>query len=326
MDASSPPRRIALTGSSGLYGRSLLRAIRQQLPDARTLGIDMTPPRHEPPDEFVRTDIRDDAVTEALAAFAPDTIIHLAFMVEPSRDLRRMREVNVDGTERVLAAAVACRASRVLVSSSATAYGPWPEHEVPCTEDAPIRPRPAFTYAAHKGEVEAMLTSFAAAHPEIAVAWTRPAIVCARGEENFLSAIFLTVPFMVLPGGADTPLQFVHASDVAAATLAILAHDGRGPFNVAPSDALTQRELAAMMGILAIRMPAWLVTAAASVWWTLRLPWIRTPPGLTAYLEHPWLIDSSRLRRECGFEFRTTSREAFATLLPEPPAAKSSSA
>jgi UDP-glucose 4-epimerase len=176
---------------------------------------------------------------------------------------------------------------------------------------------PSFTYAAHKGEVEAMLAEFSAGHPEIAVAWTRPGIVCGRGEKNFLSDIFLTVPFMLLPSGRDTPLQFVHADDLAAATLAILAAGGQGPFNVAPSDVLTQRDLAAMMGIRAVSLPAWLIRAAASVWWTLRLPWIRTPPGLTAYLADPWLVDSSRLFRECGFVFTHTSREAFATLLPE---------
>ncbi len=282
------------------------------------LGIDLAPANSDAPDEFVRADIRDDAVATALAQFRPDTVIHLAFMVEPCRDLRVMRDVNVRGTERVLAACVNAGVQRLLVSSSATVYGPWPEHAVPCPEDAPLRPLASFAYAAHKGEVEAMLTACAAQRPEIAVAWTRPGIVCGRGERNFLSDIFLTVPFMVLPGGADTPLQFVHTDDLADATLAILAANGRGPFNVAPPDALTQRELAAMMGIPAVRMPAWLVDAAARVWWTLRLPWVRTPPGLASYLRHPWLVDPSRLIRECGFACAHSSREAFATLLPEP--------
>jgi UDP-glucose 4-epimerase len=317
MDPLPPIRRIAITGSSGLCGRSLVRAIRQSFPDATTLGIDLAPAASDAPDEFVEANILDADIGQVLGRFSPDTVIHLAFMVEPSRNLRLMREVNVTGTARVLAAAASSGACRLLVSSSATAYGPWPEHAAPCTEDAPLRPLAAFTYAAHKGEVEAMLVVFAAEHPEIAVSWTRPAIVCGRGEKNFLSDIFLTVPFMVLPGGADTPLQFVHADDIAGATLAILDAGGRGPFNVAPPDALTQRQLAAMMGIRAVRMPAWLVTAAASVWWTLRLPWIRTPPGLTAYLRHPWLVDPSRLSRECGFACAHSSREAFATLLPE---------
>ncbi len=320
MDArntSDRPQRIAITGSSGLCGRGLIQAIRQRLPDATTLGIDQSPPRSDAPDECVQGDLVDADIGQILGRFSPDTVVHLAYMVEPCRDLRRMREVNLTGTERVLAAVAAAGVRRLLVSSSATVYGPWPDHAVPCTEDAALRPRQEFAYAAQKGEVEAMLAAFAADHPEIAVSWTRPAIVCGKGEKNFLSDIFLTVPFLVLPSGADTPLQFVHGTDLAHATLAILAAGGRGPFNVAPHDSLSQRELAAMMGIRAVRMPAWLVAAAARVWWTLRLPWVRTPPGLAAYLAHPWLVDPSRLTRECGFTCRHSSREAFATLLPK---------
>jgi nucleoside-diphosphate-sugar epimerase len=294
-----------------------VRAIRRRFPEAATLGFDLNPPSSDPPDEFVKGSIVDADLCEILRRFDADTVVHLAYVVEPSRDLARMREVNVTGTERMLAAAVAARASRLVVSSSATVYGPWPEHAVPCQEDAPLRPHPRFTYAVHKGQVETMLAAFAAAHPEIAVAWTRPAIVCATGAKNFLSDIFLTVPFMALPCGRDTPLQFVHADDLADATLAILSAGGRGPYNVAPRDALTQRDLATMMGIRAVSLPMWLVTAAALFWWTLRLPWLRTPPGLTAYLSHPWLVDSSKLTADCGFSFRYSCREAFATLLPE---------
>lgn len=320
------PHRIAITGSSGLCGRALVRAIRQQLPEATTFGIDRSPPKSNLPDEFVAADILDPTLAEILHRFAPDTVLHLAYMVEPCRDRGLMREVNVTGTSKILAAAKAIGVKRLLVSSSATVYGPWPEHAVPCCEDAALRPKPAFAYAAQKREVETMLTAFAAESPEIAVAWTRPAIVCGRNEKNFLSDIFLTVPFMALPGGRDTPLQFVHTDDLAHATLAILEVGGRGPFNVAPPDTLSQRDLAAMMGIPAISLPAWLVAATAHVWWTLRLPWLRTPPGLAGYLSHPWLVDSSRLTRECEFQFTHSSREAFATLLPESLAGESHSA
>ncbi len=315
MTSAQSLQRIVITGSSGLCGRALVRAIRQRLPGVTTLGLDLAAPPTDPPDEFVQGNLLDADLRGLFERFVPDVVVHLAYIVEPCRDLRRMRTVNITGTERILAAVARARIPRLLVSSSATVYGPWPEHAVACTEEAPLRPLPSFTYAAHKGEVEAMLAAFTAGRPDIAVAWTRPGIVCGPGEKNFLSDIFLTVPFMVLPGGRDTPLQFVHADDLAAATLAILDAGGRGPFNVAPSDALTQRDLAAMMGIRAVSLPAGLIRAAASAWWTLRLPWIRTPPGLTAYLANPWLVDSSRLMRECGFSFAHTSREAFATLL-----------
>lgn len=311
----TPLARIAITGNAGVYGRALVRAIRRSRPHAAVLGLDHRPAAAEPPDATWAGDIRDPEVCRILGEFRPDTVVHLAYAVQPGRDAKAMRSVNVDGTRHVLAAAAACGAVRVLVASSGTVYGAWPDNPPACDEAAPVRPRPEYAYAADKGIVEGDLATFAAAHPHIAVAWTRPAIICGPGVRNFLSDIFLTVPFLALPDGRDTPLQFVHEDDVAHATLAILSRDARGPFNVAPEDALTQRQIARAMRIAAVPLPFFLVAAASRVWWTLRLPWVATPPGLAHYLRHPWVMTSTRLTRECGFEFSHSSASAFQTLL-----------
>lgn len=320
---SVAPRRLVITGSSGLYGRAVIRAVRASLPESTVLGIDTAPPATAPPDTFVPADIRGPRAAAALAAFRPDTVVHLAFAVQPGRDAAAMQSVNLDGTAAILAATAAAGAERLLVASSATVYGPAADGGTPRAESAPLRPQADYYYAAHKGAVERQLEQFAAAHPRIAVSWTRPAIVCEPGVRNFLADIFLTLPFLALPDGADTPLQFVHADDLARATLALLAANARGPFNVAPADAVTQRELAEMMRIPVVALPFWMVAAASRAWWTLRLPWVRTPPGLVHYLRHPWLVDSSRLTRELEFAFGHSSREAFATLLHPRPAPRS---
>lgn len=317
--ACPPPLdRIAITGSAGVYGRALIRAVRRGFPAARVLGIDRrgAAAADGMADERWQGDIRDPALAHVLRAFRPDTVVHLAYAVQPDRDRAAMRTVNVDGSRRVLEGAAASGAVRILVASSATVYGAWPDNPPSCVETTPLRPRSDFAYAADKGEVERFLTAFAAAHPHIAVSVTRPAIICGPGVKNFLSDIFLTVPFMVLPDGHDTPLQFVHEDDVAAATLAILVRSARGPFNVAPADALTQREIARAMKIAAVPLPFFVVNAASRLWWTLRLPWVATPPGLAHYLRHPWVMDCGRLTRECGFACAHSSREAFRTLLP----------
>jgi UDP-glucose 4-epimerase len=266
-------------------------------------------------DEFRQGDVLDRAIVGWLRDFQPDTVVHLAFAVDPGRDERGMHAVNVDGTRTVLDAAVDAGVGRVLVASSGTVYGAWPGVPQPHDESSGVRPRPEYYYSRDKGIVEELVAEFAAAHPAVAVSWTRPTIICGPGLRNFLSDLFLHLPFMILPDGADTPLQFVHEDDVAAATVAILRAAGRGPFNVAPADAVTQRDLARMMGVAAVPVPFFLVALASRAWWALRLPLLRTPPGLIHYLRHPWLMSSERLRRECGFEFNCSSREAFATLL-----------
>jgi UDP-glucose 4-epimerase len=310
-----PLVRIAITGSSGVYGRAVVREIRRSLPEATVLGLDRQPTAAVAPDIFWEGDIRTAEAAAAIDTFHPDTVIHLAYAVQPGRDLVAMESINVDGTRTVLAAAAGCGAARLLVASSGTIYGAWPDNPAVCDETTPLRPRPDYYYSLHKGIVEREVAAFAAAHPQIAVAWTRPAIICGPGVKNFLTDIFLTVPCLVLPDGRDTPLQFVHEDDVARGTLAILAHGGRGPFNIAPDDALSQRQLAEAMGIPVIPLPFFVVNGLARVWWTLRLPWIVTPPGLVHYLRHPWVMTSRRLAEECGFTCTHSSWRAFRTLL-----------
>ncbi|MEX0670019.1 MAG: NAD-dependent epimerase/dehydratase family protein [Pirellulales bacterium] len=309
------PARIAITGSSGLYGRSLIREIRRSLPDARILGIDCRTATEHESDEFWQGDICDPRMAAVLGDFDPDTVIHLAYAVQPGRDIRAMRAVNVDGTRRLLDAAAVCTARRVLVASSATVYGAWPDNPPVCDESTPVRPRPDYYYSEHKGHVERLLQDFAAAHSGIAVSWTRPAIVCGPGVSNFLSDIFLSLPLVFLPDGNDTQLQFVHQDDLARATLAILMASARGAFNVAPADAVTHRQIARLLGVAAVPMPFFLMAGMSRLWWTLRLPWFTTPPGLVSYSRHPWVMSSERLRRELGFEFEYSCEQAFQALL-----------
>jgi UDP-glucose 4-epimerase len=312
------PARIAITGSSGLYGRAIIRELRRSLPAAVVLGIDRLADDRQPPDEFWQGDIRSAGMVEAVRHFGADTVVHLAYAVQPGRDGREMRETNIDGTRRILAAAAACDAARVLVASSATVYGAWPDNPPCCDESTPLRPRPDYYYSEHKGHVERLVAEFADEHPRIAVSWTRPTIICGPGVKNFLSDFFLNMPFLLLPDGADTPLQFVHEEDLARATLAILSQGARGPFNVAPDDALTHRQIARLLGVPAFPMPFFVMNGIGRVWWTLRLPWLSTPPGLAHYVRHPWVMTSERLKRELGFEFAYSSSQAFRSLLRQP--------
>lgn len=315
--AATLPRRIVITGAAGTYGRALIGRIRRDWPTAHVMGVDrVAPPRGlMAADDWCTGDIADAATSDAIRRCNADTVVHLAYAVRPGRNDALMRRVNIEGTRHVLAAAAAGGAERVLVASSATVYGAWPDNPPACDESQPLRPRTDYAYSRDKAAMEAVVAAFASSHPEIAVSVTRPAIICGPGVRNFLTDIFLTMPFMVLPDGADTPLQFVHVEDVAGATLAILAHAGRGAFNVAPEDALTQRELARAMNIPAVRMPFMALDLVSRLWWTLRLPWVATPPGLASYVRYPWVMTSRRLRAECGFECFHSSREAFQTLL-----------
>lgn len=316
-------KRIAITGSSGYYGSKLIQQLRTEHPEAVILGCDVIPPRAGAPDEFEALDVRNPELIARLRAFQPDTIIHLAFIVNPIHNDRLMHDVNINGTRNVLEAVREIQPERFLIASSATAYGAWPDNPVPMPEDWQMRVRPNYRYAIDKREVERMLAEFAAAHPQIAVSWVRPAVIYGPGVDNYLSKFMLGLPIMVLPDGRDLPMQFVHEDDVARATCHILRHNARGPFNVGPPDWVTMTQIARERGKITIKVPFWMIVPVTITWWGLRLPVFEFPPGLLWFLRYPWVVAPQRLQQELGFEFRYSSLDTLRELLKADAAKKS---
>ena len=308
-------QRIAITGSSGYYGRIMIRELRERHPDVRILGTDLADPSADAPDVFHRLDIRSEQLHGTLAEFAPDTILHLAFIVNPIRDNGLMREVNIGGTRNMLECVRAIRPQRFLLASSATAYGAWPDNPLPINESWHIRGRPEYAYSRDKAQIEGLLSEFALELPDVAVSWTRPGIIYGAGASNYLSEFFLKGPVIILPGGSDTPVQFVHEHDVASATCTILENDGRGPFNIGPPDWITLREVAELSGRRALKAPFWSCLAFTNLWWALRIPLFRFPSGLWYFMRHPWVIGPERLTNELGFRFQYNTRQTVLALL-----------
>jgi len=154
-------KRIAITGSSGYLGSSLIRYFAAHEPEVKILGLDIVPPSDPGGHEFLQLDMCRPELATALKIFQPDTVVHMAFIVPPMHDERKMRAINLEGSHNVLEAAAAAGVERLLVTSSATALGARPDNPVPLDDFWPGRAGPEFSYAAHKVELEAMLVQFA---------------------------------------------------------------------------------------------------------------------------------------------------------------------
>ena len=162
-----------------------------------------------------------------------------------------------------------------------------------------------------------MLLEFAASHPEIMVSWTRPCMIYGPGMTNFMTALFTVPPVVPLPGGDNPLVQFVHLDDVAEASLAILKANATGPFNVAPVDWFTIKDLARMRGRITIPIPFSVCWALTTCWWALRLPIFRFPASLWYFIRYPWIVAPDRLTKELGYEFRYSSRDVIRLLLKD---------
>jgi UDP-glucose 4-epimerase len=311
----SPIQRIVITGSSGCCGRSLIARIRKEAPQAAILGLDVISPKSDCPDEFQMMEIRDPSLVDVIRNFAPDTVVHMAFVVNVTHNDSLMRDININGSRNVFAAVAAVKPSRFLHYSSMTAYGAWADNPIPLDEASQLRGRADFRYAADKTELEGDIFHFASDHPEIVVSWVRPAIVLGPGMQNYLSRYLLDSFFIPLPGGVNSPIQFVHADDLARATWEILARNCCGPFNVCPSNWTTWVEVAQLRNTRCVTVPIWLSKGLMKLSWALRLPALipsmGCPPGIMNFIRFPWVGTPKRLTEELDFRFQYSSVDTF---------------
>ena len=80
-----PTKRILVTGVSRDLGSRVARALAAD-DDHLVVGVDVTPPRHDLGRcSFVRADIRNPVIAKVIAAYAVDTVVHMAIVASPLR-------------------------------------------------------------------------------------------------------------------------------------------------------------------------------------------------------------------------------------------------
>lgn len=303
-------QRIAITGSSGYLGQRLVAAF--QTAGHIVFGVDLRPVKEgATPDEFFCCDIRDPALLEAVKTFAPDTMIHAAFVVRPMHDAAEMSDINLGGTENILKIAQQLLPARFLFVSSATVYGAWPDNCLPLPDGTPLRSRPEYQYASEKVALEEHVDRLAKDCPEIAVSCVRPAVVGGPRMDNFLSRFLFGLPLLLKLDGVDQPIQYVHEDDLTGAIEAILESDARGAFNLGPPDWTMTSAVAAETKRRIVSMPFRLTYLAVWLMWKVRFWLYETPPGFLYFARYPWVVSPDRLCNEIGYRFRFTSTETI---------------
>lgn len=321
--------RVVVVGATGNLGTALLRALATSPEVGTVLGIARRMPdaRAHPYDhaDWLSLDIADPRSDDELeAAFAgADAVVCLAWLLQPSHDEEAQRRTNVEGTRRVVAAAVAAAVPQVVYASSVGTYAEGPkDREV--DESWPATGVPASTYSRHKAEVEAYLDAVEASHPQLKVARVRPALVFQREAASEIGRLFLgpfvpvraigRVPLPVLPLNDKLVLQCVHADDLAQAFVQILVRRAAGAFNIATDPVLGPAELAAgVRASRAVSVPLRALRAFAAVTWRLRLQ--PTSPGWLDLGAAVPIMSTARARRELGWEPEVSALDAWAELV-----------
>ena len=304
-------RTLGIVGSFGYIGTQLVRRLSRSNVFERILCMDIRGPKHTLPDrfEFHPCDVRDaERVRSIIEKTGVDTICHLAFIANPTRDAKAEYAIDIQGTQNVLSAAEALAVRRLVVASSDTAYGFFegtPDH---LTEDAPLRPTRGFSYAENKVEMERLVSEFARRAPRCSVAVLRPCVVMGPNMNNATSRS-LKQPLIFCIRGYDPIMQFIHEEDVAEAFYLAATSQAQGPFNVAADEGVRLSEVARIMGKPLIGLPAWLAYPVVQALYNLRL----LPFGSSQldYIRYPLSMSIDKIKREFGFRPRYSSRQTL---------------
>lgn len=308
--------KVWITGSSGYIGTQLLTEIERDRTIRAVVGQDVKPPAR-PFKKLVHhtLDVNAPELRDVILRERPEALVHLAFILNPIHDRALMRRVNVEGTRRIFEIAEAAGVKRVVMASSATAYGAFPDNPSSLTEEMPVRGRAnAFQYAAEKAEIDELARDFARAHPKVSVNVLRPCIVIGPNISNFIARLLLMEPPVVVRG-YDPPMQYVHETDAARAFWAVLKRGKGGAYNVAGPGTIRVQEAAAMTGRAPLEVPYWIASAVNGLLWAVHAKKAEAPAAVLDFMRYPWVVANGRLERDTKFRYRYTTREAFVEFL-----------
>jgi dihydroflavonol-4-reductase len=310
-----------VTGASGFIGSHLVRALKTGGWDVRAF-VHRTPLSEIPGVASVIGDIQDSGALETAMAGA-NVVFHLAAAVgSVVTDPHMFREVNVGGTEAVLAAARRAGVRRVVHFSSVGVLGAVKPGDT-AGEDYPPTPRTLYDQSKFEAEVAARR----AAADGLNVVIIRPGWVYGPGDRRtfkFIRAVCCR-KFALIAGtsGRQTP---VFIEDLVVGTLLVAEKGHSGAiYHLAGDEILTAEEMArivaAVYGVAGprLKLPRGLVLAAAFILEkTFGLVKKETPlnRGKLAFFLDPKAMSSARAKSELGYapatDFRTGATLAIA--------------
>ena len=306
---------IVVTGASGSIGSRVSRLLANADGVQAVLAVDLKRgvPKHQ---RIVATSA--DLLTADLKELfeGATTVVHVASSFDPSKDGLDTSPLDLAVARRVFDAAAAIGAERLVVLSSAMVYGAWPDNPMPITEDIGPNPNPEFAFAEMKAELETLADAWQDAHPSTEVVVLRPTTALAEGETSWV-ARSLKAAAVIDAGEGDPPLQFLHLDDLATAVALASRGSMRGYYNVAPDswvEGETYRELSGRVPRL--RLPEEVADQLGRFRWRHGIA--PTPPGLTPYTIHPWVIANDRLR-DAGWTPGHSNEEAYVDGTPPKP-------
>ena len=254
--------RVLVTGGAGFIGSHVVDALLDRGDDVTIVDHLRRSPRPWLTAALNRgaslhvADVQDlEALRVAFGAARPETVMHLAAQVDVRRSVADPAfdaQVNVAGTVAVLEAARAAGARRLILASTAAAYGD--PDQLPTSESAPVAP--LSPYGTSKAAAEWYLAQYARLHGLSTLALRMANVYGPRQDshgEAGVVAIFAGAALagrdVSVYGDGHQTRDYVFVGDVVRAWLAAADADVAGALNVATGSRASVLELVGELGL-----------------------------------------------------------------------------
>ena len=313
--------RVVVVGATGNIGTSVLSSLAREPRVTRIVGAARRRPDLSlPKTEFVSCDVVDDDLVPLFRG--ADAVIHLAWLLQPSRSPSRLEAVNVRGSQRVFNAVLAAGVPQLLVASSVGSYAPGPKDRA-VNEDWPTLGIPNSLYSRHKAAVERLMDELEWERPDLKLVRIRPGLVFKLEASSEIQRLFIGgrwpravfrgafIPF--LPGNDRLRFQVLHSFDVGEAFRLALVKNAKGPFNLAAEPVLDPEVLSRALGKPVVKVPAVVLRRLFALSYHLRLQ--PAEPGWLELALNVPIMSTERARRELGWSPAHSSLAALGELL-----------
>ncbi|MFF0148235.1 UDP-glucose 4-epimerase [Amycolatopsis sulphurea] len=307
---------VLVTGVSDDLGGRLLARLGTAPEFERVIGVDTAPPAKEVlrrmgRAEFVRADIRNPLIAKVISSAGVDTVVHTSCTAHPAGPSRRsaVKEVNVIGTMRLLAACQrAPKVRKLVVKSTAAVYGAGARSQAVFTEDSELIPASSSGYAKDAVEMEGYVRGLMRRRPDISVTLARFANIIGPEVDTVLARYF-ALPVVPTVFGYDARLQLLHGADALSVMEQATLEDKPGVFNVAADGVLTVSQAIRRAGRIGLPMPGSVVPSVGRLLRGAHV--VDFSADQLRLLNFGRVVDITKLKKEFGYTPRWSTREAF---------------
>lgn len=297
--------RVLITGCKGYIGSALVDKLATH---HKLFGIDIVAADGNELYHYECCDIRDPRLSDIVAEWKIEVIVHLASVMIPGQDESLEYDIDVNGTRNVVNACIDNRVSQLCVTSSGAAYGYYSDNAPWLSEDDALRGNREFSYAWHKRVIEEMIARTAREQPWMKVLVFRPGTVLGSQTRNQITKLF-EAKFVLGIVGSKSPFVFIWDQDVVDIMVQGVEQGACGVYNLAGDGSLDITYIAKRLGKPILWLPAWVLRGALRFARILGLT--HYGPEQVDFLRYRPVLSNRKLKEVFGYEPKKTSSEVF---------------